>query len=257
MGMTQGFESIPITLLELSGKQHEVQVRSTATVADLKEVAVDVLFVPVEFQRFMFGTEQLHDGDRLISYVKNSERLVISFIFSAECLQHESIAARCAAVDALSRVVSHGRRRVVDVFINLATDESELCRCAAVSALGEVAHLADERFLEAISSCLLDQNKLTAVAAVKALAKVVESGYSDACTTMLEFLDYIEDQPQDMMLQLAVIDSCLKLPPQHCLRVMRSLDNIFKSTHHDRVRCAARNVGLKLRRGRKERRKTL
>lgn len=262
--ISSGPTHLAITLLEMNGTQYDLEVSFGATVADLKHVAKPILQVPVEFQVFAIGTELPKDDEPLCAYLQAPQSgkdpapllfrgdlplLVVTFCFSdGGILSHESTAARVAAIDALTHVAHAGRKQVIDVFLGLSEDENELCRQAAVSALAGVAALAavgNERFLSALAARLLDDHKLVAVTAVQALANAVESGNEAAGLTLLEFVEYIEDQ-EDVMLQLAVIEACLKLPKAHDRRLMRSLLNTFKTSTTNRVQCAAKNTAAEL-----------
>jgi len=238
---------ISVALLELNGKQYDLEVRLGGTVAELKRMARPVLQVPVQFQQLIIGEAVVHDDEPISKYVTDAAKpLLVTFYFSdGGLLAHESLAARCAAIDDLTKVVHGGRRQIIEVFITLSADENEVCRHAAVSALARVAHLADERFLEAIVARLLDSNKLIAVTAVQTLAKAAESGNEEARATLLEFVECIEDQ-EDMMLQLAIIEACVKLPQAHGRRIVRSLCGIFHSSRNTRVRCAAKHAAAEL-----------
>jgi len=246
---------IAVCLLEMNGRQYDLEVGFETTVADLKLVAKPVLQVPVEFQIFAIGTDMAKDDELLASYWEDREDteqpLLVTFCFSdGGILSHESAAARCAAIGSLTAVAHGGRKQVIDVFLGLSADENELCRQAAVAALADVANIdcpavTDERFINALSARLLDANKLIAVTAVQALGKAVESGNEKAGVTQLEFVEYIEDQ-EDMMLQLAAIEACLKLPKIHDRRIMRSLLATFNASKITRVRSAAKNTGAEL-----------
>lgn len=243
---------IAVTLLEMNGRQYDLEVGGDISVAELKVAARLVLQVPVEFQVFAIGTEIAQDDEPLSNYVEDAERpLEVTFCFSdGGILSHESTAARCAAIESLTQVAHGGRKQVIDVFLGLSADDNELCRQAAVAALADVANIdcpavTDDRFLDCLAARLLDTNKLIAVTAVQALGKAVEAGNEKACVTLLEFVEYIEDQ-EDMMLQLAVIEACLKLPKIHDRRVMRSLLATFNATGNSRVRSAAKNTAAQV-----------
>merc|ERR1719331_2117744 len=100
----------------------------------------------------------------------------------------------------------------------------------------------------------MDTNKMVAAMAVQALASAVDSGNEEAISTMLEFLDYLEDH-QDMMTQLAVIENCVKLPHQFHPRIVRRLADIYNGCRQERVRCAAKNTAGKLAEMRRQRRR--
>lgn len=238
---------ISVVLSEMNGRQHHLDVPAGATVADLKHVAYPALMVPVEFQVLIIDAVVLQDEEPIGTYVQNVDQpLMVTFCFSdGGILGHESVAARRAAIDALTKVVHGGRRQVIDVFINLCKDENDICRHAAVSALANVAHLADERFVNALVERLLDPNKLVAVTAVQALARAVESGNEEASSILLEFVECVEDQ-EDVMLQLAVIEACVKLPQRHYRRIVRSMATILRSSRNNRVRSAAESAASDL-----------
>jgi len=242
---TMPISTISVTLVEMNGKQYDVEVGLRATVGDLKHIASPLLLVPVDFQALIIGSEVLIDAEELCDYVEDpDEPLQVSFYFSDAALHGESTAARCAAVDALTKVAHGGRKQVVDIFIALSRDDNDIFRHASVGALSRVAHLADARYMEAIIERLLDSNKLVAASAVQALGNVVEFGNDKAESTLLEFVESVEDQ--DMMLQLAAIEACIKLPQRYHRRVIRSLLGIFNTVTTARVRAAAKHTAAGL-----------
>jgi len=246
MGNALGGSSITVVLLELSGDSHDLEMSPGATVADLKETAYPVLNVPVEFQRFIVGESVLRDDERLCAYVQDEQPLRVNFYFSdGGILNHESTAARCSALDSLSEVAHCGRRQVIGVLVAFSEDENALCRRAAVSALAKVAHMADERFTQAVVARLLDNNKLIAVTAVQALTKAAEAGNREAGLKLLEFVEGVDDQV-DVMVQLAVIEACVKLPEAHHRRILRSLLDVFNTSGNARVRSLAKGAALDL-----------
>jgi hypothetical protein len=249
---------IDVILVEMSGVQYRLQIGSDSSVGELKRFAAPVLQVPPEFQRLFIGESVLNDSEQLCKLLQNdAQELQLFFAFSdGGALTHESIAARRAAIDALTKVARGGRRQVVDVLINFADDANEVCRQAAVSALGELAQFADARFLSAVVSRLTDCNTLIAVAAVQSLANAAEVGNEEAISTLIEFVEVAEEQ--ETMVQLAVLEACLKLPRKHDQRVIRSLRSIVRASDSARVRGVAKTTYAKVaRRGRASRSCTL
>mmetsp|Transcript_2164 Transcript_2164/g.3361 ORF Transcript_2164/g.3361 Transcript_2164/m.3361 type:complete len:275 (+) Transcript_2164:34-858(+) len=237
---------IDVILVEMSGVQYRLQTSLQASVAELKDIAAPVLQVPSEFQRLFVGERLLDDREWLCNHLQSgSHELHISFAFSVgDALLHESMAVRRAAIDSLAKVARAGRRQAVAVLLNFAEDENEICRQAAVSALGDLVQFADGYFLTALVSRLMDSNSLIAVSAVQSLAKAADFGNEEAISTLLQFVEVAEDQ--EVMVQLAVIEACLKLPRKHDQRIIRSLQNIVYTSGHARVCSVARRTYAKV-----------
>eukprot|EP00427_Karlodinium_veneficum_P026077 CAMPEP_0169209262 /NCGR_PEP_ID=MMETSP1016-20121227/14576_1 /TAXON_ID=342587 /ORGANISM="Karlodinium micrum, Strain CCMP2283" /LENGTH=270 /DNA_ID=CAMNT_0009286701 /DNA_START=34 /DNA_END=846 /DNA_ORIENTATION=+ len=233
---------IDVILVEMSGVQYRLQTSLQASVAELKDIAAPVLQVPSEFQRLFVGERLLDDRELLCNHLQSgSHELHISFAFSVgDALLHESMAVRRAAIDSLAKVARAGRRQAVAVLL----DENEICRQAAVSALGDLVQFADGYFLTALVSRLMDSNSLIAVSAVQSLAKAADFGNEEAISTLLQFVEVAEDQ--EVMVQLAVIEACLKLPRKHDQRIIRSLQNIVYTSGHARVCSVARRTYAKV-----------
>jgi hypothetical protein len=233
---------VAVTLVEMSGVEHHVNIKSKAAVSDLKLVAAPVLLVPAEFQKLIADTTVMEDCESIEKYLADdAQKLMVTFAFcDGGVLTHESIAARRAALESLAKVAHSGRRQVVRVLLNFSEDTNDLCRHAAVLAMGQIAHLADEQFLEVVTARLLDRNPLIAAAAVNVLGNAAEAGNDEATSCLLQFLEVADEQ--DSLVQLAVMEQCGKLPERHKRRVIRSLHNIFRASKQLPVQIAARNT---------------
>lgn len=229
-----------VTIVEVNGKLHELEVPAGLTIAMLKHQSSSVLMVPAEFQRFVIGGCIAEDHHELAEYVEEGlNSLDVTFLFSdGGVLSHESVAARCAAMEVLIKLVGAGRIEAMHVISNFCSDENLIVRQAAIKAISEFAQSHSAQVLPTLVERLLDPNELVAASAVHALASAVDAGNEEARTTLLEFLEVAEDL--DPVVQLAAIEASARIPEHHNERLIRLLDVITCTSSNGMVCCAAK-----------------
>lgn len=236
-----------VTIVEVNGKQHELEVPAATTIAMLKDQSASVLMVPSEFQRFIIGGCIAEDHHELTEFLEEGlNSLDVTFFFSdGGVLTHESLAARCAAMEILKTLVSVGRLEAINVISKFCSDDNLIVRQAAMKAISEFAQSHSAQVLPTLVERLLDPNELVAALAVQALASVVDAGNEEARTTLLEFLEVVEDL--DPVVQLAAVEACARMPEHHNKRLIRLLDAITRASSNGIVCSAAKGMADKLR----------